>query len=387
MGTTSTDAGPERGNDAPPPDFPDPTPEAPTRADASTALVQRPTKLPQHAEAGSQALTAQIEANVKAKLFLARNFPRNWDDVRLKLLAAMRRPILAEGAMYAKPIGNEKVRGLSIRFAEEAMRTMGNVDISTMLVSDDDDKRVYIVTGMDLETNANIQITAVVTKQIERSSKKPDSEVIGTRTNSKGGKTYILKATSEDDYRAKEMALLQKARRDAILFLTPGDIKEECETQIKETVADRDKKDPEGAQKRMVEAFFTFGVTVAELQKFLGHEIRATNPAEMQKCREILTALKDGEATWADIMEAKFGGMNTGADAKAGEAAPTAAKGAASKIADIAKKGAKAEAPAIPERIQKMIDNEQVADALTDEDREELRQYRTDNPELFKTKK
>lgn len=380
------DAGPERGADAPLPDSPDEAAPArrPAQSDAGMALVApKPTAMVAQ-EAGAMALTAQIEANVKAKHYLAKAYPRSWEDVRLRLLKAFERPVLAEGAIYSKPIGGKDVEGLSIRFAEEAFRTMGNIVVETLLVSDDEDKRVYIVTGMDLETNASLPVPVVVTKQIERSSAKHDAVIIATRTNSRGGKVYILKATSEDDYRSKEAAQLQKARRDVILFLTPGDIKEECEQQIRATTRDRDAKDPKAAINRMTEAFFSFSITPAEVEKYLGHPVATTNTGELQRLRKILTSLKDGETTWADVMEAKLN-TNTGADTKVGDSVEST-KGAAAKLGDAVKGKAPAPAPGIPENIQKLIDNEQVPEAFSDEDHEELRQYRADHPDLFNTK-
>lgn len=348
------------------PDAPPPGEQSPP----STAVALAPREmqaLAAPAEAGAIALTAQVEARIRAQYFLARQFPRNWIDVGNKLKTAFKRPILAEGAIYSKPIGQGKVEGLSIRFAEEAFRAMGNVIVETVLVSDDSDKRVYMVIGMDMETNASIPVTVVVTKQVERSSIKGDSIVLGTRTNSKGGKTYILKATSEDDYRSKEQAALQKARRDVIIFLTPGDVREECELVIRATLADRDRKDPQGAIQRVAELFFTLGVTVAEIEKFLGHPIRTMNEAELHVLRSLYTAIKEGEGTWADVIEAKLG-TNT-----AGEAAPAdKPKGATATLKE--KIGANGDPE--PEHIKKLRAKSQ----RTIEEAERLRDWDLDHP-------
>lgn len=324
----------------PPADSPDPAPMTKAPEPGSMALVAQPGGAVVPSEAGTAALTAQIEGQLKARFFLARQYPRDWRAVRTQLLAAMKRPVLAEGALYKKPIGGGHAEGLSIRFAEEGFRTMGNATVDTMLVSDDPEKRVYIVTGTDLETLASIPVTVVVTKEIERSSVKKDSIVLRTRTNSQGKPTYVLRAVSEDDYRSKEQALLQKARRDVILFLMPGDIKEECEAQIRKTVDDRDREDPEAARNRVADLYFGLGVTIAELEKFLGHGLRTMNSAELHVLRKIYTAIKEGEGTWAEALSEKLG-TNTGADevVKGDPAPAAAAKGAGAKLAEtLAKK-------------------------------------------------
>jgi hypothetical protein len=325
-------------------------------------------------EAAAVALTAQVEAKIKAQFFLARQFPRTWMDVRTKLLKAFERPMLAEGAIYSKPMGgSKKVEGLSIRFAEEAFRAMGNIIVDTMLVSDDEDKRVYIVSGMDTETLSSIPMTVVVTKEMERSSVRGGDVVLRQRENSNGGKTYVIKARSEDDYRAKEMALLQKARRDVILFLTPGDIKEECEQKIRETVANRDKSDPQGAINRMVLAFHGVGVSAAEIEKYLKHKVETINLAELHVLRTLFNMIKEGEGTWSDVITLALG-TNTGAD----EAAQGGAKkGATATLKDLAKSGPAAK-PDDKER--EHIDALRAKKNKTDEEKEDIRQWDADHP-------
>lgn len=347
----------------------------------SVALVAAPQTGVAPREAGSVALAAHVEANVKARFFLARQFPRNIADVRLKLLEAMKRPVLAEGAIYSKPIGGKKVEGLSIRFAEEAFRVLGNITVDTMLVSDDDEKRVYIVTGTDLESLASLPVTVVVTKEIERKAVRSGQTPLRKRTNSNGEIVFILRAESEDDYRSKEQAHLQKARRDVILFLTPGDIREECEAQARATTKNRDAQDPQGATNRLADAFFSIGVSVAELEKFLGHPLKQTTDAERQALRTAFTAIKEGEATWADIVQTRLA-TNTGADEAV---ASSRGAGAGLKAAVKAKGEAEEPSGAIPGRISLLIANENVPGALTDEDKEELRQWRLDHPSITET--
>lgn len=335
----------------------------------STALVRKDSRT-QLVEAGSAALSAQIEARIKGQFFLAQQFPRDWREVRSKLLQAFERPMLAEGAIYSKPIGGKRVEGLSIRFAEEAFRAMGNVSVETMLVSDDEDKRVYIVSGMDMETNAIVPVSVVVTKQMERSSTKPGDVILGERQNSSGNTTYIIKARSEDDYRAKEQGALQRARRDVIIFLTPGDIQEECEAKIRATLRDRDRKDPEGTINALTDSYYRLGVTVAEIEKFLGHPVKAINEAELHILRTIYTSIREGEGTWAQVIEHKLG-ANTGADEPI---ATGGKKGAAAGLKEVAKPKLDPEAVGAA-RIAEL----RTKQPRTDEENEELRQWDIDH--------
>jgi hypothetical protein len=259
------------------------------------------------AETASVATAAREKASIEARALMAMHRPRNFDAARLRLLAACKRPRFAETARYTKPVSGEKAAdGLSIRFAEEARVLWGNVDVSSFLVFDDDERRVYRVVGTDLETNASDGVDVMIEKTVERRSPREGDDVIRSRTNSKGSKVYLIRA-NEDALLVKVNREIAKARRNVILTLLPADIKEECEAQCIETVRDRDAKDPDGARKALLGAFFEIGVTPEQLVEYLGHPIEQLNPAELHVLRKVYTGIKDGEATWTDIMELKGG--------------------------------------------------------------------------------
>ncbi|MEW8152755.1 MAG: hypothetical protein AB2810_21670, partial [Candidatus Thiodiazotropha endolucinida] len=99
-----------------------------------------------------QAAAAQAKAMIESRYVMAMHNPRNWDDVRQKLLKECRRPSFAnnKSAFYKKPIGNG-VEGLGIRFVEVALRCMTNVLVETVTVYDDSDKEILRVMVTDLE--------------------------------------------------------------------------------------------------------------------------------------------------------------------------------------------------------------------------------------------
>lgn len=272
-------------------------------------------------ETSSSAIAAREKAAVEARFLMALHRPRDFDTSRLRLLKACARPKFAAVARYAKPVGGSRVTGLSIRFAEEARVLWGNMDVTTLVVFDDDERRIYRVQGIDLETNATEAIDVIVEKFVERRQVKEGMEVIGSRQNSTGQTVYKIRAT-EDDMLTKSMAHVSKSRRNVILSLLPADLKDECDEAIVETMRDRDAKDPDAARKAILDAFFSLGVMPAQVAELLGHPLEATNPAELTLLRSYFTALKDGEATWASIVEA-----HGGTTAKP-EANPSAGKGA-----------------------------------------------------------
>lgn len=261
-------------------------------------------------ETSSSAIAAREKAAVEARYLVALHRPRNFDQGRLRLLDACKRPKFADAARYSKPVGRDRVNGFSIRFAEEARVLWGNMDVSTFLVLDDDSRRVYRVIGTDLETNATEGIDVMVEKFVERRVVREGMEVIGQRTNTTGQVVYKIRAT-EDDLFVKVNALLSKARRNVILSLIPADVKEECEEQCLDTMRDHDAKDPAAARKAIVDAFWGFGVTPQQISDVLGKPLEQINPAEITMLRTYYRAMKEGEATWTEIAEAHTGGKKS----------------------------------------------------------------------------
>lgn len=312
-----------------------------------TAVVPMGTPTPMIAagETSSSAIAAREKAAVEARFLVALHRPRDFDTCRLRIMKACQRPRFAEVARYTKPVGNQKVTGLSVRFAEEAATLWSNISVSALLVFDDDERRIYRVEAIDLETNRNAAMDVMVEKFVERRQVRDGMEVMGSRTNTSGQIVYKVRAT-EDDLTVKVNANLAKARRNVILELLPADVKEEAEEAIIATMADRDRKDPDGARKAVSEAFFKMGVMPSQLGELLGHPLEQVTPAELTLLRSYYTALKDGEATWAEIVESHTGGKKPAADG----AAPASGKGSDALAATLNRKknGAKASEPSAP---------------------------------------
>lgn len=286
-------------------------------------------------ETSSVVLAARVEAEIKARTFVAISRPRNIDSFRLRLLESCQRSRFADCAMYAKPVGGKQITGLSIRFAEEAIKYYGNMEIRAMVVSEDDERRVFEVSAVDLETNALFAVPVVVQKTVER--KNPgSSEVVRWRTNSSGGAVAIIRA-DDDALLVKQNALLAKAQREVILKHLPADVKEEAIEVIEATVKARTEQDPTAERKRILDGFFRVGVMPEQIVEFLGHSCDAINPAELHVLRRIWRGIEQGEGTWADVMVERRGG----AKADAAKALPATTGGAA---ADLAKRFAGAAA-------------------------------------------
>ncbi|MBL8910376.1 MAG: hypothetical protein JNM17_06700 [Archangium sp.] len=254
-------------------------------------------------EVQALAISAQAEAEVKARWAIAQRVPRNIDQVRVDLLKECERPGFADVAKYSKPVGGQKVVGPSIRFVEAALRCMRNVFASTTVVSEDRTTRRLQVMVTDLEANVSWPRQITLEKTVERRSRE-GREVVYTRLNTKGETVFVVIAT-EDELANKEAAAVSKAIRTAGLRVIPGDLIEEAMRKVDQVREAGIRKDPAGERKKMVDAFMALGVKPEQLVEYLGHALDACQPVEIAELRDIHAALREGETTWRAVMEGK----------------------------------------------------------------------------------
>ena len=252
-------------------------------------------------ETASTAVAAQARAAVESRYIMAMKRPRDIDEVRARILRECQRPQFAQVARYRKPIG-KGVEGLSIRFAEAALRLMGNILIESPVVYDDATKRIVRVTVTDLETNTTYGGDATIEKVVERRKLRDGQSALYERTNSEGETVYGVAAT-EDDLLNKIGAAISKSIRNHGLRLIPGDILAEAEDAVKATLGNQAAKDPDGERKRLADAFAAINVGPGQLKHYLGHPLEQCSPLELTDLRLVYQTIKDQETTWAAVME------------------------------------------------------------------------------------
>ena len=263
------------------------------------------------ADSTSQALVAQARAEVEARIAAARRWPRDIDNVRVSLLGACDRSRFAEVSRYAKPIGEDFVRGWSIRFAEEVYRLMGNLHSGSLFLVDDDTNRLVKVFVIDLETNAYREKIFGIKKTVERKYLKAGQRALADRINSYGKTVYLVEAT-DDEVNTKTDALTQKAWRNLVLGFLPPDISDECLDRVTVTQNRADKQDPDAARKKVADAFASIGVKPSDLKEYLGHDLATCSPAELADLRTIYGGIRDGEMTWSEALAARGAGDGQG---------------------------------------------------------------------------
>lgn len=281
-------------------------------------------------ETAAQAMAAAAKATIEARYILAIKRPRDWDVVRANLLKECQRPGFAAEAIYRKPVGKKKneqtgeweqgyVEGLSVRYAESAIRCMTNIYWSSTSIYDDPMKAIVRVTVMDLEANDTGEIDVTVEKTVERRQLRRGQVPIRQRVNSYGDTVFLI-AASDDEVLNKINNLVSKALRNGVLRIVPGDLRDECEATCRRVQADQDAKDPDAARRKLFDAFSSIGVNAEALKTYLGHG-GDLQPKELAELRAIYAAIRDGETTWAAVMD----GKNPGGEAASGDGKKTAA--------------------------------------------------------------
>lgn len=266
----------------------------------------------QNAEMAGIAVAASAKAEVESAYILALKNPRNEAECRSSILNVCKNLKFSETAIYRKPQGKKQVNGqwianniegLSIRFAEEAIRLWRNIKTLQTTIYDDPQKRIVKVTVIDLESNISYSKEFVIEKTVERKN-AIGRDVVYERVNSSGEKVSIVTAT-EDEIMNKEAALASKTIRNNGLRLIPDYVLTEAIEIIRAIVKSQVDQDPDKAKRDVVDNFAKLNISVKQLEDYLSHPIAELVSGEIVALKEVYNSLLEGNVTWMEIMEIK----------------------------------------------------------------------------------
>lgn len=279
-------------------------------------------------ETAAIAVAARERAVVEARYLMAERHPRNWSDVRIRMLNHCERPGFAEKSRYSKPVGKElingewvekKAKGFTIRFAETLAQEMRNVAPEVSVTFEDDLIRIVRISVTDFEANLPWSREVTIPKAVEKRGFKnkrsgewepPDGrEVLGSRLNSRGEMTYLVKAT-DDELRSKVNSESSKTHRDFLAKLCPRDILEECEEKVAEVLSAAVKKDPTKARKKLLDRFHEVGVMPSDLVTYVGKPEDRWTLEDVEELIALGSAIRDGETTFTKAMELRYSSGN-----------------------------------------------------------------------------
>lgn len=246
------------------------------------------------------------KARLQMAFMVAMSRPRHEENARARILANCRRREFAVKAIYEKPMGGERVKGLSIRFVEMALREWGNVLTEASVVHEDERGRRVRISAMDLQTNTAFTREVFIARVTERSRLDEGRELLGTRKNSKGRTTYRLVAT-DDELDLATNSAVSKCLRNEGGRLLPEDLKSESMHAIDAALDNAGAQDIGTYRRAILDSFTRLGIQPVELEKVLGHSISTSTAKELTSLETIYHTLKSGEAVWNDYVQAEEG--------------------------------------------------------------------------------
>ena len=293
--------------------------------DQNNALEVQPPALPAYSEQNVSMVQQLAQAQIQSAYIMAERHPRDWDAAEQQVLKECRRPQFcaidpdpkkygSSIAMYGVPRGGKFegdkwvpniVRDLTIRFAEMALPYIKNASVDLWPMGEDDQQRVFRVVRIDYESNVAEGEIIIVPKTVERSKVKDGDMVVSHRTNNYGKPVYIVRATNEEMEQTK-LVQYSKRKRNLVLSMLPGWLKEAAKAQILATQRTVDAKDPDAARRALYAGFAEVGVSVEQLKAYLGHN-NELSPAEVEDLRVLYAGIAGGHTTWKEIVAAKEG--------------------------------------------------------------------------------
>lgn len=222
-------------------------------------------------------------SEIKGKMYLARQFPRDANWSLEAVLKECERPELAASAQYEFPKGDSVVRGPSIRLVEVLARHWGNIESGVNEIETSDGSTMIKAYAWDLETNVSDEKTFSVKHE---------------RTTRRGS----YKLTDERDI--YEMVANKGARRKraCLLAVMPGWYVEAavaaCDETLKRSLTDG--KSMEEVIVGVVSAFSEFEITPEQIEMKLGKPVSNLSKNDVVKLRHLYSAIKDGFVKAAD---------------------------------------------------------------------------------------
>lgn len=230
---------------------------------------------------------------MEGAIIVAKRFPRNEDKAFESLTKSCGRLSFAQDATYSFPRGDQTVEGPSVYLAKEGARVWGNIRFGADIISDDESSRHVRGWAWDMETNTKVTADDSFAKLIYRKKggwQKPDERDLRELTN-------------------RRAAILI---RNCILSLLPSDLIDDAIRTAKQTLEKGVASNIDASRKQCIVAFSSIGVSVEDLEKYLGHKVGQSTPKEIADLRTVYKSISDGNSKWTDYVADQPAAPSTG---------------------------------------------------------------------------
>lgn len=247
-------------------------------------LAQAQGLLPAQGRSGG-AVADRAVAEIQAQVFMAKQFPRDENQARARILRSCQRPGLASKAIYTYPKGGQRVTGPSIRLAEAIAQAWGNLDFNTVILEQRENESVCLSYCWDVETNTRASRSFIVPHKI----------------STKHGEKVLT-----DPREIYELAANQGARRlrACILSIIPGDIVDEAIEACNETLSGGNKRPLIDRLRELTDRFMTYySVPLSSIERYFGYPLDSFTEMDGITLAGIYTALRDGASSREDYFQ------------------------------------------------------------------------------------
>ena len=233
---------------------------------------------------GMDIATSRQAQEVQAAMVVAKRYPRIETIAISRIMSACDRLSLAESALYTYPRGGTTVSGPSIRMAEALAKNWGNLDFGVIELEQKHGESVVMAYCWDLETNT--RSTKIFTVKHER-------------------KAHGHIDTLTDPRDIYEMTANQGARRlrACILSIVPGDVTELAVERCEKTMKEGDTTPITEKVAKVVAFLKGLNISVAQIEKRLGHKIEVISETELVTLRKICKTLDDNAGKPEDYFD------------------------------------------------------------------------------------
>ncbi len=227
---------------------------------------------------GMTEVEARQLAEIRGKMVLARQFPRDPALSLQRILVECENPKLAESATYSYPRGDAEVKGPSIRLAEVIASYWGNFTCGVTELEQRSGESTVKAYAWDLESNYSDE--KVFTVPHVRSTRK------GNYTLSDPRDIYELVANQG-----------ARRKRACIFSVIPTYLVEAAVEKCNETLeASLNKEGIEAVRVKMLSVFQTLDESITKeiLEAKIGKPFDTFNSKDIVKLRNLYNAIKDG---------------------------------------------------------------------------------------------
>lgn len=223
---------------------------------------------------------AREVAEIQAKIYLSRQFPREEEYCMVRILKACENPKLAELAQYSYPKGGQEVKGASIRLIETIAQHWGNFLSGVKELSRTESGATMKVFAWDLESN---------------SADEKVFDVAFVR-NTKNGSYMVTDEREKYEMTANYGARRKRACIQAIIPAHVIDAAlEKCTATLEASLKGKDKSIEE-VRDEMVAAFVRLAdwITPEMLATVAGKDFDKLTTKDIVRLRNLHNAIRDG---------------------------------------------------------------------------------------------